>query len=113
MTPVMTKIPGFPDIKNEFKSQSLTRNFNTLSTKQDSICKERSALKYSRLDDPSDIFLKSIINSTKAGEDDTSFPHVQPSVNSSLFGTRDVNASPSPQQSKPNMTIRDNNNLSF
>ena len=130
----MTDIPGFPSIDHDYQSSVKQNHFRTLSTKHTSVNKVKntwSAIKTSKNEGIDDTFYQSIMNSTKAGEDDYSYPVV--SANSSIIGSKHMRMSTNPRlntavrvsadgnpniilrdsNAQPNINLRDFNNISF
>ena len=94
-------------------------NFRTLSTKHSSVNKVKntwSAIKTSKNEGVDDTFYQSIMNSSKAGEDDYSYQVV--SANSSMIGSKHIRISTNPRHNtavrvsadgNPNIILRDSN----
>ena len=90
-SPILSDIPGFPEIEQNFQRTARPRNLRSLCTKQTPVSKVKnqwSAMKSSRIEGGNDTFLYSIMNSTKAGEEEHT-NQIYQSANSSMFGTRD------------------------
>ena len=89
-TPILHKIPGFPDPDQDYSSIVVPRNLRSLSTKQSSASKPKmtwSGFRSGTQDMGEADFLSSIMNSTTGRGDD---PGVMATAHSSVAGSRDM-----------------------
>ena len=110
-SPILRQIPGFPDIDTDYQNTMTSNQFTTVRNKHTAagnrIKSNWSALKASKMEGGGDdTFFNSVLNSTKAGEDDYSYPAVV-SANSSIIGLHNMRRSANFQQN----TTLDNSTL--